>query len=82
MADTAEHIRQQTGLPGTTSWYVSQPKESDDLIRQGKIDLVTLGRPLLSDPHWPYHAARELGVENPAWATLPASYAHWLARYR
>ena len=26
--------------------------------------------------------AQELGVENPAWATLPAPYAHWLARYR
>ncbi len=29
-----------------------------------------------------YAAAQALGVENPAWATLPAPYAHWLARYR
>jgi hypothetical protein len=43
---------------------------------------VTLGRPLLADPHWPYAAAQALGVENPAWATLPAPYAHGLARYR
>jgi 2,4-dienoyl-CoA reductase-like NADH-dependent reductase (Old Yellow Enzyme family) len=46
------------------------------------VDLVTLGRPLLADPHWPYRAAKELKVDNPAWATLPAPYAHWLARYR
>ena len=55
---------------------------SDALVRDGKIDLVMLGRPLLSDPHWPYHAAKTLAVENPAWATLPPPYAHWLARYR
>jgi hypothetical protein len=41
-----------------------------------------LGRPLLADPHWPYQAAKVLAVENPAWATLPPPYAHWLARYR
>ncbi len=82
MADTAQHIREQTGLPSTTSWYISQPHEADELIRQEKIDLVTLGRPLLSDPHWPYHAAKELKVDNAAWATLPSPYAHWLARYR
>ena len=44
-------------------------------------DLVMLARPLLNDPHWPYKAAKELGVENPAWV-LPAPYAHWLDRYR
>ena len=52
------------------------------MIRDGQVDLVMLGRPLLANPHWPYMAAQELGVDNPAWATLPAPYAHWLARYR
>jgi 2,4-dienoyl-CoA reductase-like NADH-dependent reductase (Old Yellow Enzyme family) len=82
LADTAQRVRHETGLPGSTSWYISQPKEADDLIRGDKIDVVTLGRPLLAEPHWPYLAALELGVENPAWATLPPSYAHWLAKYR
>lgn len=82
LADIAQRVRRETGLPGTTSWYISEPKEADALIREDKIDLVTLGRPLLANPHWPYRAARELGVENAAWKTLPASYAHWLARYR
>jgi 2,4-dienoyl-CoA reductase-like NADH-dependent reductase (Old Yellow Enzyme family) len=50
-------------------------------VAAGQADLVALGRPLLEDPHGPYRAARELGVEEAAW-TLPAPYAHWLARYR
>ncbi|RYX81665.1 NADH:flavin oxidoreductase/NADH oxidase [bacterium] len=82
LADIAQTVRRETGLPGTTSWYISDPKEANALIQDDKIDLVTLGRPLLSDPHWPYHAAQTLGVENAAWATLPPAYAHWLARYR
>ncbi len=82
MAPIAERIRRETGLPGATSWYIAEPEEADELIRLDRIDLVMLGRPLLTDPHWPYAAAKALGVENPAWATLPPPYAHWLARYR
>lgn len=82
LADTAQRVLRETGLPGTTSWYISQPAEADQLIREGKINVATLGRSLLAEPHWPYRAAKELGVENAAWKTLPAPYAHWLARYR
>jgi 2,4-dienoyl-CoA reductase-like NADH-dependent reductase (Old Yellow Enzyme family) len=52
------------------------------LIREGKIDYATLGRPFLADPHWPYRAAKELGIADAAVKTLPTPYAHWLARYR
>ena len=82
LAGIAKTVRQETGLPGTTSWYISDPEEADALIREDKVDLVTLGRPLLAEPHWPYRAAQALNIENPAWATLPAAYAYWLAKYR
>jgi 2,4-dienoyl-CoA reductase-like NADH-dependent reductase (Old Yellow Enzyme family) len=82
LADLAQTVRRETGLPGTTSWYISDPKEADALIREDKIDLATLGRPLLAERHWPYRAAQVLGVLDPAWKTLPPPYAHWLAKYR
>jgi len=82
MVRTAERVRAETGLPGSTSWFISDPEQADDLIRTGQLDLVMLGRPLLADPHWPYAAARKLGIENAAWAALQAPYAHWLARYQ
>lgn len=82
LAPVAERVRRETGLPAATSWYISQPAQADQMIRDGQVDLVMLGRPLLANPHWPYMAAQELGVDNPAWATLPPPYAHWLARYR
>ena len=81
MAPVAERVRQQTGLPVSTSWYISDAEQANALVANGQVDLVMLGRPLLADPHWPYAAARKLGIDKPAWV-LPAPYAHWLERYR
>jgi len=81
LAPVAARVRHETGLPTATSWFISEPAQADGLIRDGSLDLVMLGRPLLANPHWPYRAAIELGVDRPAWV-LPAPYAHWLSRYR
>jgi NADPH2 dehydrogenase len=81
MAPIAEQVRRETGLPASTSWFISEAEQADALIAEGKVDLVMLGRPLLADPHWAYAAALKLGVDNAAWV-LPAPYAHWLERYR
>lgn len=81
MAPLAERIRREAGIPTATSWYINDPRQADALIREGKVDLVMLGRALLENPHWPYEAARALGVDKAAWV-LPAPYAHWLERYR
>lgn len=82
LAPVARRVKEEAGLPAATSWYISDPKEAEALIRKGDVDLVMLGRPLLANPHWPFAAAKALGVDKPAWATLPAPYAHWLSRYR
>jgi 2,4-dienoyl-CoA reductase-like NADH-dependent reductase (Old Yellow Enzyme family) len=82
LTPVAQKVRQATSLPTSTSWFISQPAEADALIREEKLDLVTMGRPFLSDPHWPYHAAQSLGIKDAAKRTLPTPYTHWLARYR
>lgn len=81
LAPVAERVRRETGLPGSTSWYISRADQANALVEKDQVDLVMLGRPLLENPHWPYAAARELQRQAPAWI-LPAPYAHWLDRYR
>lgn len=82
LVPTARRVLDETGLPGSTSWYLARDgKGADALIREGKLDLVSLGRPFLEDPHWPFHAAKALEIANPSGATLPPPYAHWVARY-
>src|SRR3546814_18069681 len=80
-APLAELVRREAGIPTATSWFINDPRQADALLREGKGDLVMLGRALLENPHWPYEAARALGVDRAAW-TLPAPYAHWLERYQ
>lgn len=82
LGDIAARVLRESGLPGSTSWYIDGPTGADELIRQGKIDYATLARPFLADPHWPYRAAKELDIADAAQQTLPPPYAHWLARYR
>lgn len=81
LGPTAGRVRREAGLPASTSWMISTPALAEALVAEGQVDIVALGRVMLGNPHWPYFAARELGVENPAWI-LPAPYAHWLERYR
>ena len=82
MAPLSARVRAEADVPTVTSWYIAEPAQADAIVASGQADLVALGRPLLEEPHWPYRAARELGVDNAAWTTLPAPYAHWLSRYR
>ncbi|MGG6428776.1 NADH:flavin oxidoreductase/NADH oxidase [Acetobacter ghanensis] len=81
MTPIAHKVRQEAGLPVTTSWYISEGRQADTLIRNEILDLATIGRPLLANPHWPHEAARILHAKN-ANAVLPPSYAWWLARYQ
>ncbi|RAI70857.1 NADH:flavin oxidoreductase/NADH oxidase [Pseudomonas fluorescens] len=81
MGPIAERIRREAGIPVTSAWGFGTPQLANEAIQAGQLDLVSVGRAHLADPHWAYFAAKELGVEKASW-TLPAPYAHWLERYR
>jgi 2,4-dienoyl-CoA reductase-like NADH-dependent reductase (Old Yellow Enzyme family) len=57
----AQAIRQQAGIATGAVGLISRAAHADAIVRDGKADLVLLGRELLRDPHWPLHAADELG---------------------
>ena len=52
-----------------------------DMVADGEVDLVMIGRAPLANPHYAYQLAQALGKDKPDWV-LPAPYAHWLERYR
>lgn len=74
----ADEVREQTGLPVTTSWLITGAKEADAAVREGKLAFVMLARRLLDNPHWPNQAARELGVTA---QILPTPYSFWLQNW-
>ncbi len=80
LVPVADRVRREVQLPVASAWGIDTPELADRAVRESQLDLVMVGRAHLADPHWPYHAARRLGVARPSW-TLPAPYAHWLERY-
>ncbi|QXG35353.1 NADH:flavin oxidoreductase/NADH oxidase [Pseudomonas viridiflava] len=76
----ASRVRAETGLPVSASWMITQAREADEFVRSGALDLVCFARTLLANPHWPFQAARELEVTDPA-SVLPTPYAYWLQNW-
>ena len=81
MAPIAKRVRAETGLAVSSAWGFGLPELAEEAVANGDMDIVMIGRSHLANPHWPYEAAKALGVEKPSWV-LPAPYAHWLERYR
>lgn len=59
----AEAIKQQLKLPVMAVGMMGTPELADETIRNGRADLIALGRELLRNPYWPLHAAKTLGVD-------------------
>ncbi|MFH2063700.1 MAG: FAD-dependent oxidoreductase [Pseudomonadota bacterium] len=49
----AEEVKKHVGIPVVTVGRIKDPNHADDIIRQGKADIVSLGRSLLADPQYP-----------------------------
>jgi 2,4-dienoyl-CoA reductase-like NADH-dependent reductase (Old Yellow Enzyme family) len=57
----AEKIKQAIEGPVIGVGGIKDPKFADEAISQGKVDLVAVGRALLTDPDWALNAAKALG---------------------
>ncbi|MEJ0088596.1 MAG: NADH:flavin oxidoreductase/NADH oxidase [Limisphaerales bacterium] len=61
----AEKLRQGADIATAAVGFITEPKQADDIVRNGQADLVLLARQFLRDPYWPAHAARTLGYKLP-----------------
>jgi 2,4-dienoyl-CoA reductase-like NADH-dependent reductase (Old Yellow Enzyme family) len=77
MAPTAERIKHEAALATAVGWFINEPQQAEEIVTKGQADLVMLAHKELDDPHFPYHAAKALGVVSPQ-DVLPPQYAHWL----
>lgn len=63
----AEAIRDQAGIATAAVGLLHSPDGAEEIIANGRADLVVLGRSMLADPYWPLHAARTLRASEVAW---------------
>jgi 2,4-dienoyl-CoA reductase-like NADH-dependent reductase (Old Yellow Enzyme family) len=59
----AERIRKETGMAVITVGLITDPLMAEDIVSDGKADLVALARGFLYDPRWVWHAAKALGED-------------------
>ena len=57
----AEQVRREAGIATAAVGLITTPELADEVIRNGRADLVALGRELLRHPYWVLDAARTLG---------------------
>jgi 2,4-dienoyl-CoA reductase-like NADH-dependent reductase (Old Yellow Enzyme family) len=56
----AEKIKQAVKAPVIGVGGITDPAFADKAIREGKVDLVAVGRALLADPDWALSAKKTL----------------------
>jgi 2,4-dienoyl-CoA reductase-like NADH-dependent reductase (Old Yellow Enzyme family) len=59
----AEKIRKETGIMTGAVGMITTAQQCEEILRDGRADMIFLARQLLRDPYFPLHAAKELGVD-------------------
>ncbi len=59
----SETVRREASMATATVGMITTPQHADEIIRNGRADIVLLGREFLRDAYWPLHAAKTLGVD-------------------
>lgn len=57
----ARAVRHEAEIASAAVGLITTPEQAEAIVAQGDADIVLIGRELLRDPHWPLHAARQLG---------------------
>lgn len=75
----ARAVKQETAMPVITVGLITDFDHAEAIIGTGDADMIALGRTILWDPRWPWHAAAHLG----ATVQAPKQYLRCQpARYR
>jgi 2,4-dienoyl-CoA reductase-like NADH-dependent reductase (Old Yellow Enzyme family) len=75
----AERVRREAGIKSVAVGLITEARHAEQILSTGQADLIALAREFLYDPHWPVHAAKELGIENYL-DILPCGLSWWLKR--
>ncbi|RZL98265.1 MAG: oxidoreductase, partial [Variovorax sp.] len=72
----ARQVREHAGLPVIAVGLITEPAQAEAILQNGDADAVALGRGLLYNPRWPWHAAAQLG------ARVAAPHQYWRSQPR
>jgi 2,4-dienoyl-CoA reductase-like NADH-dependent reductase (Old Yellow Enzyme family) len=76
----AERVRREAEIATGAVGLITEASQADAIIRNGRADVVLMGRQLLREPYWPLRAWAELKGDGPA--PIAEEYAWALAETR
>lgn len=56
----AERIRREVGIPTMALGLITDAHQAENILSSGQADLIAIGRGMLYNPRWAWHAAQEL----------------------
>ena len=59
----AKHVSERIKQPVSAVGQITEPKQAEEILQSGQVDVILIGRASLRDPYWPLRAAHELGVK-------------------
>ena len=59
----AEQLKREVGIPTIAVGLITEPAQAEAILARGQADFVALGRGMLYNPRWAWHAAEQLGEE-------------------
>jgi 2,4-dienoyl-CoA reductase-like NADH-dependent reductase (Old Yellow Enzyme family) len=68
----AERIRREAGVATAAVGLITSAEQAEQILENGKADLIVMAREFLRDPYFPLHAAKALGEPEAA---------HWPVQY-
>ena len=76
----AQRVKAEVGLPTIAVGLITDAEQAEAIVASGEADAVALGRAMLYDPRWPWHAAATLGAQVAApkqyWRSQPREFAN------
>ena len=78
MVHFAEKVKREAAVTTMTVGMIYEPRFAEEIVASGKADMIAIGRAIMDDPRWPWHAATALGerfvAPNPYARSAPQ---HW-----
>ena len=53
----SDAVRRQADIPTMAVGQIWEPQQAEDVLQEGKADMIALGRKFMSNPHWAWSAA-------------------------
>src|SRR4029079_6980401 len=75
----AERLRKDADILSMAVGLIVHADQAEQILQQGRADLIALARELLYNPNWPMDAAQKLATDKSC-ASVPPPQAYWLAK--